>query len=733
MAWLWDRHVKGCGGILGDDMGLGKTFQVAAFLAGAMQGGSVRCALVVAPTTLLAQWATELRACGLGGRVHTFGGSARAGALCDVTRRGGVLLTSYGMVLHNSTDLGAPKDGDGSGDSGDESPAGVRWDWLVADEGHKLKNAKMKLVACMRQLPASRRLILTGTPVQNNLGELWALADFATPGLLGDARSFREQFEKPIARGTSRDASARERQVGVATSEALRLKLAPALLRREKRIVFGSTGQASAGDAAAAVAGPHKEEDSVAAGARDAAPKAASGAPLGTKVDLIVWLKLSPPQRRLYAAFLGSASVAAALNKTNSALAAITVLKKICDHPGLLSERAAAEIARGQCSDENAAPAEGDEEDGAPGAGLDPEASCKTAFVLHFVATAAAQGHRTLIFSQSRVMLDGLQAALGDAGHRLCRIDGGVPTGERARLVAQFQADATIPVFLLSSAVGGLGLTLTGADRVIIVDPSWNPAADAQSVDRAYRMGQTRDVAVYRLITCGTVEEKIYRKQVFKAGLSIAGTSGGDVARYFTSGELRDLFACDPAGLETPATAQVLLARHGAPHGRAPPSIADEVTATVQPFPAVAAVTDHSALFSAPDDTAAGPGELNPPMSSASAAASAPAGLGQGAGQPAKFLGAAAPWRGGSLSGGVIAASLAKFPAHVAAQSAAAEPPSAAALAAEAAARKAVRVGDMQQQLQRYAKLLMDPATARLPDGGAKVRPRCSVPHHGMD
>jgi hypothetical protein len=698
---------------------------VAAFLAGALQGGSVRCALVVAPTTLLAQWATELQGCGLGGRVHTFAGSSRATALREVTRRGGVLLTSYGMVLHNATDLGAPKEGDG-GEDDDDSPSAVRWDWLVADEGHKLKNPKMQLVACMRRLPAARRLILTGTPVQNNLGELWALADFAVPGLLGDARAFRDQFEKPISRGTSRDASARERQVGVATSEALRTKLAPALLRREKRTVFGDAapGQASSSDAAAAdVAATHEEGDS-----------APSGAPLGTKVDLIVWLKLSPPQRRLYAAFLGSSSVAAALNKTNSALAAITVLKKICDHPGLLSERAAAEIARGQApppeqsssSESDAGPgAEGDEEVGALGAGLDPVASCKTAFVLHFVATVAAKGHRTLIFSQSRVMLDGLQAALSSAGHRLCRIDGGVATAERARLVAKFQGDATIPVFLLSSAVGGLGLTLTGADRVIIVDPSWNPAADAQSVDRAYRMGQTRDVAVYRLITSGTVEEKIYRKQVFKAGLSIAGTSGGDVARYFTSGELRDLFACDPAGLDQPVTAQVLLARHGAPHTRAPPSIAEEVTTTVQPFPCCAAVTDHSALFSAPDDTAAGPGELNPPLSSASSATSAPAGLGPG--QPVKFLGAAAPWRGGSLSGGVIAASLAKFPAQVAAQSVS-EPHSAAALAAEAAARKALRVTDMQAQLQRYAKLLMDPVTARLPDGGAKVRARCCCP-----
>ncbi len=434
------------------------------------------------------------------------------------------------------------------------------WDWVICDEGHKLKNPKMQLVARMTSLPSTRRLILTGTPIQNNLGELWALANFVAPGLLGDARAFRDQYEKAIARGTSRDASARERDIGAATAAALRAKLAPAFLRREKRTVFAQPPAGGAGAGASTMA---------AVSSSSSAP-----GPLGQKTDMIVWLRLTPPQRRLYAAFLGSSSVAAALNKTRSALAAITVLKKICDHPGLLSQRAAAEIARGRplaevvdgsaarsldspCDD---AAVDGDE---VPSGALDPDASCKSAFVLAFVAAAAAGGHRTLVFSQSRAMLDGIEAASRAAGHKLCRIDGTVPAAERARLVALFQGDTSIPLFLLTSAVGGLGLTLTGADRVIVVDPAWNPAADAQAVDRAYRMGQSRDVAVYRLITCGTVEEKIYRKcgvlsagvmraetkreltrlfhsrrQVFKAGLSRAGTGGGDVARYFTSGTI---------------------------------------------------------------------------------------------------------------------------------------------------------------------------------------------------
>jgi len=386
-----------------------------------------------------------------------------------------------------------------------------RWDWVICDEGHKLKNPLTQQVERLTAVPAVRRLLLTGTPVQNNLSELWALFNIVTPGLLGDLRSFKDEFDKPIARGQSREASAREREHGAAKTTALQKRIAPAFLRREKATVLTTQKPAAAGETAA-----------------DGQSAAPTPAPLGHKSDMIVWLRLTPPQRRLYAAFLGSASVAAALNKTGSALAALTVLKKICDHPGLLSQNAAAEIARGRplasvmdgatsaaAADDDVS-ADGDA-GGAPAGASDPAASCKTAFVLSLVAAVAAEGHRVLVFSQSRAMLDGIQAAAQAAGWRYCRIDGSVPAAERARRVACFQNDDTIPLFLLTSAVGGVGLTLTGADRVVVIDPSWNPAADAQAVDRAYRMGQTRDVAVYRLITCGTVEEKIYRKCVFAA------------------------------------------------------------------------------------------------------------------------------------------------------------------------------------------------------------------------
>jgi len=154
-------------------MGLGKTFQVSAFLAGALCGGSLTRALIVAPTTLIAQWVRELEACGLGKETRVLGAAGGRGAALAAARRGGVLLTSYGMVLHNAALLGG-RDGEGEAEAEAEEEEGegvLRWDWLICDEGHKLKNPAMQLVARLASLPARRRLLLTGTPVQNNLGE----------------------------------------------------------------------------------------------------------------------------------------------------------------------------------------------------------------------------------------------------------------------------------------------------------------------------------------------------------------------------------------------------------------------------------------------------------------------------------------------------------------------------------------------------------------------------------
>ena len=179
------------------------------------------------------------------------------------------------------------------------------------------------------------------------------------------------------------------------------------------------------------------------------------------------------------------------------------------------------------------------------------------------------------------------------------RIDGKVNVEERDRRVTEFRSRDDIPVMLLTARVGGLGLTLTEATRVIIYDPAWNPTTDNQSVDRAYRIGQTKDVVVYRLITCGTVEDKIYRRQVFKGGLSKAGAEGGNSTRYFGAEEASQLFETSETALRTSDTMKTLNALH------ADRKWTDELRKElpfVEALPFVCGVSDHDLLFSKDDE-----------------------------------------------------------------------------------------------------------------------------------
>lgn len=565
-----------------------------------------------------------------------------------------------------------------------------------------------------RAIPSARRLILSGTPIQNNLLEMWALFDFVTPGLLGSAVSFAHNFEARISRGQSRDASHNERQSGAEAAASLRSLIAPALLRREKRDVLGAvpSSEAAANMAEACTSAVHSP--ATAAAADNGRAVGSQPTALPPKHDLIVWLRPSPQQRRLYTGFLGSASVAAALNKTGSALAAISVLKKICDHPCLLPQAAAAELARGGGA--------------ATSVPQEVSASCKSAFCIALLQRLRAGGHRTLVFSQSLVMLDVLEAAARSSNWRLCRIDGGCAPAERQARVAAFQEDATIPLFLLTSQVGGLGLTITAADRVVIIDPAWNPSVDSQSVDRAYRIGQTRPVVVYRLVTCGTVEEKIYRKQVYKGGLSRAGTESADPMRYFTQGELSDLFRVVEGAFDASATHQHLAALHGAPRVALPGALEAEVAAA-EASPWVAGVSQHDRLFAQPDRSVAGCGA---------------GGSQQGGGQTAPRSCApssrdAAPRPGSALSHGApanrfamdsLSAALAEAaagPLKALGRSAAqGQPPGRSAAGAHGAARaqEAALLRRELEELRRSIASLQGGSLARLPDRGAKLLAR---------
>ncbi|KAL3537631.1 hypothetical protein ACH5RR_000997, partial [Cinchona calisaya] len=536
LKWLWSLHCKGEGGVLGDDMGLGKTMQICGFLAGLFHSNLIKRALVVAPKTLLPHWIKELSVVGLSGKTREYFGTSattRQYELQYVLQDKGVLLTTYDIVRNNAKSLSGEYyyNDDGTEDE-------ITWDYIFLDEGHLIKNPSTQRAKSLLQIPAAHRIIVSGTPLQNNLKELWALFNFCCPELLGEYKWFRDKYEKLINRGNEKNASDREKRIGSTVAKELREKIQPYFLRRLKSEVFG-------------------EDD------------ASNSTKLSKKNEIIVWLKLTSCQRQIYEAFLKSEIVLSAFD--GSPLAALTILKKICDHPLLLTKRAAEDVLEGMDSMQSQQDHDVAEKLAMHIADVDEmfdfaeklDISCKTSFILSLLDDLIPKGHHVLIFSQTRKMLNLIQESLVSNGYEFMRIDGTTKATDRLKIVNDFQEGRGASIFLLTTQVGGLGLTLTKADRVIVVDPAWNPSTDNQSVDRAYRIGQMKDVVVYRLMTCGTVEEKIYRMQIFKGGLFRTATEHKEQMRYFSKHDLQELFSLPKQGFDISPTQQQLLEEHG--------------------------------------------------------------------------------------------------------------------------------------------------------------------------
>ncbi|KAH7520927.1 hypothetical protein FEM48_Zijuj08G0197600 [Ziziphus jujuba var. spinosa] len=677
IRWLWSLHCQGKGGILGDDMGLGKTMQICGFLAGLFHSRLIKRALIVAPKTLLDHWLKELSAVGLSEKTREYFGTSaklRQYELQYILQDKGILLTTYDIVRNNSKSLR----GDYYFDD-DKNEDSVTWDYMILDEyylllrswdsmfiasldfespgelinvvikdvcnnspmyvGHLIKNPGTQRAKSLLEIPSAHRIIISGTPIQNNLKELWALFNFCCPDLLGDKQWFKENFENAILRGNEKKASDRDKRIGSEAAKGLRERIKPYFLRRLKNEVF--------------------TED-----ADDKNPK------LSKKSEIIVWLRLTSCQRKLYEAFLKSELVLSAfdgsplaaltglsmenqnpwktaltgvtnkdsvasgestvssnlnssisfnglegssnslqvnihhLNGSNIADVAEIILKKICDHPLLLTKRAAEDVLEGMDSmlqQEDVYVAERLAMHIADVAEKDEleenheTVSCKISFIMSLLDDLIPKGHSVLIFSQTRKMLNLIQDSIVSNGYEFLRIDGTTKASDRLKIVNDFQDGIGASIFLLTSQVGGLGLTLTRADRVIVVDPAWNPSTDNQSVDRAYRIGQTKDVLVYRLMTSGTVEEKIYRKQVFKGGLFKTATEQKEQIRYFSQQDLRDLFSIPAQGFDVSLTQQQLYEEHDCQY------LMDESLKSHIKFLqslGIAGVSHHSLLFS---------------------------------------------------------------------------------------------------------------------------------------
>uniref|UniRef100_A0A3Q3GTZ7 BTAF1 RNA polymerase II, B-TFIID transcription factor-associated n=1 Tax=Labrus bergylta TaxID=56723 RepID=A0A3Q3GTZ7_9LABR len=381
----------------------------------------------------------------------------------------------------------------------------IKFNYCILDEGHVIKNGKTKLSKAIKQLAANFRVILSGTPIQNNVLELWSLFDFLMPGFLGTERQFAARYGKPILASRDAKSSSREQEAGVLAMEALHRQVLPFLLRRMKEDVL-----------------------------QDLPPK----------IIQDYYCNLSPLQVQLYEDFAKSRAKASVddslstasteeeekpkLKATGHVFQALQYLRKLCNHPSLVLTPQHPEYKRvtEQLASQNSslrdilhAPKLSALKqlllDCGLGGGVGSEGGTE----------AVVAQHRVLIFCQLKSMLDIVEHDLLKPklpSVTYLRLDGSVQAGLRHSIVSRFNNDPSIDVLLLTTHVGGLGLNLTGADTVVFVEHDWNPMRDLQAMDRAHRIGQKRVVNVYRLITRGTLEEKIMGLQKFK--MSIANT-----------------------------------------------------------------------------------------------------------------------------------------------------------------------------------------------------------------
>jgi len=507
VQWLWELYSQQVGGIVGDEMGLGKTVQIISFLAGLHYSNKLtKPIIVVCPATVMKQWVNEfhrwwpplrvsiLHTSGSGmldikreGRIEddlemsdygrtktrmTKGEKAAKRIVDMVSKKGHVLVTTY-SGLQTYADLLIPTD----------------WEYAVLDEGHKIRNPNTAITIYCKEIRTHNRIILSGTPMQNNLSELWSLFDFVFPMRLGTLVNFRQQFEFPIKQGGYANASNLQVETAMKCAETLKDTISPYLLQRFKVDVASD---------------------------------------LPKKSERVLFCKLTKLQRENYEFFLGSEDMKSILNGKRHALFGVDILRKICNHPDLVQHKTLS--------------IKPDYDYG------DPIKSGKMQVVKALLEIWKKNGHKTLLFAQHRIMLDILQKFISSlGGFNFRRMDGNTSIKGRQDLVDEFNRDPDLHVFLLTTKVGGLGVNLTGADRVIIYDPDWNPSTDVQARERAWRLGQKREVEIYRLMTAGTIEEKIYHRQIFKQFLTNKILRDPKQRQSFQLRDLHDLFTLGDA------------------------------------------------------------------------------------------------------------------------------------------------------------------------------------------
>jgi superfamily II DNA or RNA helicase len=456
LAWMQFLREYDLGGILADDMGLGKTVQTIAHILTEKEAGRLTSpALVIAPTSLMTNWMEEAARFAPSLKVLLLQGKERM-ELFDQIDGADIVLTTYALL---------PRD--------EEKLREHQYHLVILDESHYIKNTRSKAAQTAGSLNARHRLCLSGTPLENHLGELWSQFHFLLPGLLGDEKTFNSQFRHPI-----------ERQDDPVRRTLLNRRIKPFLLRRTKDHVA-------------------KE--------------------LPEKTEMIRRIELSGPQRDLYETvrLAMDKKVREEIDRKGVArsqiviLEALLKLRQVCCDPRLV---------KAMPSRKNTA-----------------AVSAKLTDLMQMIDDLLGEGRKILVFSQFTSMLALIEEELQARNIRYALLTG--ETRDRSAQVAAFQQGA-VPIFLISLKAGGVGLNLTAADTVIHYDPWWNPAAENQATDRAWRIGQDKPVFVYKLIAKGTLEEKIQLLQQKKSELAQSILSEGESQKMaLTQEDLQAIFA----------------------------------------------------------------------------------------------------------------------------------------------------------------------------------------------
>lgn len=498
-AGLIDARAKGC--IMADEMGLGKTLQCLTLMWTLLKQGprgrrTIDKAIIVCPLSLVRNWANEIVKW-LGEGVLTplaidgkgkqdVSESLKAWSIAmgrNIVRP--VLIISYETLRRNVDVL-----------------LGTEVGLILADEGHRLKNGDSLTFTALDLLKCERRVILLGTPIQNDLSEYFSLLSFANPGLLGLRNEFRKNFENAILKGRDADADDKMREKGDAKLAELSQLVNKFIIRRTNDILLKY---------------------------------------LPVKYEHVVFIGLLEMQEKLYEHFLLLPEMRKLLKGVGlQPLKAIGMLKKLCTHPDLLNLQEDFPGCEDLIPDDYESTLVG-------GGRKDVQTWVSTKFMV--LERFLAEMRRTtddkivLILNYTQT-LDLIERMCRQRRYGCVRLDGLLGINKRQKLVDRFNdPEGKEFIFLLSSKAGGCGINLIGANRLVLLDPDWNPAADQQALARVWRDGQKKDCFIYRFISAGTIEEKIFQRQLMKLSLSSCVVDENeDVERLFSAGNLKDLF-----------------------------------------------------------------------------------------------------------------------------------------------------------------------------------------------